>query len=91
MWIIAHRRFLFINAVTQEQHAVAATGQQEEAPDWIKDDGLFDLARKEKSIVVTEAPPAEDEDEKPVDPRVRHVKSGTGLPAAAPPTAAWKK
>jgi hypothetical protein len=89
MWIIAHRRFLFINPVTQEQFAVAATAHQEEVPDWIKDDGLFDLARKEESIVVTEAPPVKEEGETPVDPRVRHVKSGTGLPAAAP--AAWKK
>jgi hypothetical protein len=84
MWIIAHKRFLFINPETGEQHQVQASAQQEEAPDWIKEDGLYDLARKEKTLVITEAPPAEEEDEVK-DTRVKHIKAGSGLQ----PT--WKK
>lgn len=86
MWIIAKRRFLFINPKTDEQYACIANDQPEEAPDWIKEDDLFKLAKKEKSLIVTEAPEAEEEDEKK-DDRVKHTKPATsaGLPAG------WKK
>jgi hypothetical protein len=83
MWIIAKRRFLFVNPETEEQHTVTASGEAEEAPDWIKQDELYNLARKERSLMLTEEPPAPEEDDKE-DKRVRHVKQTSGLPT-------WKK